>query len=79
MEGIHTFTDHGPYAFGHGGLDLSASMFAPCSLGCPGTPRQHPVSAALYGYGTEDDPEEPGPFNLAEVNRRLAALGEAGE
>jgi hypothetical protein len=31
---------------GHGGLDLSAPMFAPCSLGCPGTPRQHPVSAA---------------------------------
>ena len=28
------------------GLDLSAWTFAPWLLGCPGTPRQHPVSAA---------------------------------
>ena len=34
----------------HDGLDQCASMFAPCLLGCPGTPRQHPVSAAPYGY-----------------------------
>ncbi len=26
-------------------------------------------------YWSEDDPEEPEPFNLAEVNRQLAALG----
>jgi len=26
-------------------------MFAPCSLGCPGTPRHHTVSAARCGYG----------------------------
>ena len=34
----------------HGGLDLCQPMFAPCLLGCPGTPRQHPVSAARCGY-----------------------------
>jgi hypothetical protein len=34
----------------HDGLDQCASMFAPCLLGCPGTPRQHPVSAAPCGY-----------------------------
>ena len=28
-------------------------------------------------YWSEDDPEEPEPFNLAEVNRQLAALGAA--
>jgi hypothetical protein len=32
------------------GLDQCASVFAPCLLGCPGTPRQHPVSAAPCGY-----------------------------
>ena len=30
-------------------------------------------------YWSEDDPEEPEPFSLAEVNRQLAALGGAGE
>jgi len=30
-------------------------------------------------YWSEDDPEEPEPFNLAEVNRKLAALGGAEE
>jgi hypothetical protein len=30
-------------------------------------------------YWSEDDPEEPEPYNLAEVNRKLAALGEAEE
>jgi hypothetical protein len=34
----------------HDGIDQCASMFAPCLLGCPGTPRQHPVSAAPCGY-----------------------------
>jgi hypothetical protein len=52
------------------------------------TPRDpgqdYPVCVAYkgdspVGYWSEDDPEEPGPFNLAEVNRKLAALGEAGE
>ena len=45
VAGAYTFTGHGPDALDHGGLDLSASMFALCSLGRPGTPRQHPVSA----------------------------------
>jgi len=30
-------------------------------------------------YLCEDDPEEPESFDLAEVNRKLAALGEAEE
>jgi hypothetical protein len=30
-------------------------------------------------YWSEDDPGEPGPFDMAEVNRELAALGEAEE
>ena len=45
MAGIYTFTGHGPAIFGHGGLDLFASMFAPCSLGCPGTPRSRAASS----------------------------------
>src|ERR1700758_5192520 len=28
----------------HSGLDLTVPMFAPCLLGCPGTPRQHAAS-----------------------------------
>ena len=32
---------------GHSGLDLSAPMFAPCLLGCPGTGRQAPVLTSL--------------------------------
>jgi hypothetical protein len=39
-----------PAPYVQGGLDLSASMFAPCSLGCPGTPRQHAVSTPRCGY-----------------------------
>ena len=44
----------------------------------------HPVCVAYKGdspveYWSEDDPEEPEPFNLAGVNRKLAALGEAEE
>ena len=46
--------------------------------------QDYPVCVAYKGdspveYWSEDDPEEPEPFNLAEVNRKLAALGEAGE
>jgi hypothetical protein len=46
--------------------------------------QDYPVCVGYKGdspveYWSEDDPEEPGPFDLAEVNRRLAALGEAGE
>ncbi len=46
--------------------------------------QDYPVCVAYKGdspveYWSEDDPEEPGPFNLADVNRKLAALGEAGE
>ena len=45
--------DHvaGPYTFTRNsagsGLDLSAPMFAPCLLGCPGTGRQDPVLTSL--------------------------------
>jgi hypothetical protein len=49
--GIYTFTSHDPDILDRSGLDLSASMFAPCSLGCPGTARQHAASAARRGYG----------------------------
>jgi MFS family permease len=39
-----------------------------------------PLAAVeLSAPWSEDDPEEPEPFNLGEVNRRLAALGEAEE
>ena len=31
------------------GLDLPGSVFAPCLLGCPGTPRQYPAPAARRG------------------------------
>ena len=41
-------TDHQD-ALDHGGLDLCPPMFAPCLLGCPGTPRQYPVSVASRG------------------------------
>ncbi|HLQ53330.1 MAG TPA: plasmid pRiA4b ORF-3 family protein, partial [Streptosporangiaceae bacterium] len=46
--------------------------------------QDYPVCVAYKGdspveYWSEDDPEEPEPFNLAEVNRKLAALGEAEE
>ena len=42
--------------------------------------QDYPVCVAWRGdspveYWDEDDPEEPEPFSLAEVNRRLAALG----
>jgi hypothetical protein len=46
--------------------------------------QDYPACVAYKGdspveYWSEDDPEEPEPFNLAEVNRKLAALGEAEE
>ena len=42
--------------------------------------QEYPVCIAFRGdspveYWSEDEPEEPGPFGLKEVNRRLAALG----
>ena len=45
--------------------------------------QDYPVCVAYKGdspveYPSEDEPEEPEPFNLAEVNRKLAALGGAG-
>ena len=46
----YTSTGHVPGTLGHCGLDLAVSMFAPCFLGCPGTPRQHPVSEARHRY-----------------------------
>ena len=51
----------------------------------PGDPGQdYPVCVVYNGdcpveYWCEDDPEEPEPFDLAEVNRKLAALGTAGK
>jgi hypothetical protein len=44
----------------HNGLDLSSPMFAPCLLGCPGTPRHHSVSAARRGCGRPDKMAAPG-------------------
>ena len=46
--------------------------------------QDYPVCVAYKGdspveYWCEEDPEEPEPFDLAEVNRKLAALGEAEE
>jgi hypothetical protein len=47
----------------------------------PGDPGQdYPVCVAFGGdspveYWSEEEPEEPEPFGLNEVNRRLAALG----
>ena len=46
--------------------------------------QDYPVGVGYKGdspveYWSEDDPEEPEPFNQAEVNRKLAALGEVGE
>jgi Plasmid pRiA4b ORF-3-like protein len=46
--------------------------------------QDYPVCVAYKGdpaveYWCEDDPEEPEPFGLAEVNRKLATLGEAEE
>jgi len=46
--------------------------------------QDYPVCVAYKGdspveYLCEDDPEEPESFDLAEVNRKLAALGEAEE
>jgi hypothetical protein len=46
--------------------------------------QDYPACVAYKGdspteYPCEDDPEEPEPFNLAEVNRKLAALGAAEE
>jgi len=62
VAGDYTFTSHGPDTLDYGGLDLSASMFAPCSLGCPGTPREHPVSAARRGYRQPHRMTGPGRF-----------------
>lgn len=46
--------------------------------------QDYPACVAYRGdspveYWSEDDPEEPDPFDLAKVNRNLAALGEAVE
>jgi Plasmid pRiA4b ORF-3-like protein len=46
--------------------------------------QDYPVCVAWRGdspveYWSEDDPEEPEPFSLADVNRELAALGRAEE
>ena len=46
--------------------------------------QDYPVCVAYKGdspveYWAEDDPGEPEPFDLAEGNRKLAALGEAEE
>ena len=44
----------------HSGLDQYASMFAPCLLGCPGTPRQHLASAPRRGFRRPDKMAAPG-------------------
>ena len=57
VPGAYTFADdaHGLSRLRlrrprHSGLDQCASMFAPCLLGCPGTPRYDPVSAERRGH-----------------------------
>jgi hypothetical protein len=51
---------HVPAGLDHGGLDLCAPTVAPRLLGCPGTPRQHPVSAVPRGYRRPDKMAAPG-------------------
>jgi hypothetical protein len=43
-----------PETLDHSGLDLCAPAFAPCLLGCPGTVRHRPVSAARRGFWRSD-------------------------
>ena len=45
------------------------ALYQPCCAALPAW-RESPVE-----YWSEEEPEEPGPFGLKEVNRRLAALG----
>ena len=67
--------------------DLGASWEHEITLDktLPRDPRQdYPVCVAFRGdspveYWSEDDPAEPEPFDLAEVNRKLAALGREAE
>ena len=56
----HSLSQRRPRRYWHSGIDLLPPMFAPCLLGCPGTPRQHPVSPARRRYRRPD---------------RMAALG----
>jgi hypothetical protein len=48
----------------YNGLDHWASMVAPCLLGCPGRPRQRPVSAARRGFRRPDKMAAPGTRRL---------------
>jgi len=47
-------------ALDHGGLDPMPAYVAPWLLGCPGTRRQHPVSAARVGFRRPDKMAAPG-------------------
>jgi hypothetical protein len=55
----------GVQPFGRSGLDLSVPMFAPCLLGCPGTP----VPGQQSGRG--HDPVQPRTGNLPAQHRDL--------
>jgi hypothetical protein len=59
------FTTNGSGALGRSGLDLSASMFAPCLPGCPGTARQHAVSRPA---------DWPRPGSMPDPSRRTRAV-----
>src|SRR6266849_9655356 len=59
--------------------EITLEQTLPCDRG-----QDYPFCVAYKGdspveYWCEDDPEEPERFDLAEVNRKLAALGEAEE
>jgi len=56
----YTFTRHGPGALCHGGLDLCPPMLLHGCSDAPGTPRQHPVSAARRGFRRPDKMAAPG-------------------
>jgi hypothetical protein len=55
VAGVYTIAERGPGTLGRSGLDLSASMFAPCLLGYPVQPgsTRYPQPAADTGDRTE--------------------------
>ncbi len=55
------------------GLDLSAVLFAPCSLGCHGPPRHYPAQRGIASPGL---PYRPARHNMARHDAPLAQLAE---
>jgi hypothetical protein len=54
------FTADHQVVLSYGGLDLCPPPVAPWLLGCPGTRRQRPVSAASRGFRRPDEMAAPG-------------------